>query len=360
MGQFSNISALEMLQNLSERRLSQVELNHFIEYCCRISFGYVKKKRSRLKPLIQNGRVDIEDLSVNAIVPLFCNDERNELLNLKNLYRTWDPAITTELQALFMLHRVIELRVNQQIAAALKEADPLFTKVLHSVNYHIRKCGLQKIRHNGAVYIVRNVSLYCSAPYIKYDDFQFAPAGQFNDEEQPFEKLFSYLEENGFYPAIPLNMLVKRIKSLYQESCDEEASINFCHNIDVEYLVNHGFEAAAGRLDSYIRKGKLTISEAAKFRKALQMAAFDLKNGGLSCPLQGYLMFYMAGLTEEEYRTRFQLQFEYFIKIMKNTIADMILKRQNVALPAEKEEKPAAVHVHYPYSAGYSIYAAGM
>ena len=141
--------------------------------------------------------------------------------------------------------------------------------------------------------------------------------------------LLNYIEnETEYFPAIPVNTLVNKIKHISFEGYFEaNESTNHLLNYELKESVNLGLNNAMQKLYySYIENKKLTESEIQSFENTLNDIAFDLKNGGLKPGLYDYLKINMPELKKELFHLKYQNILEYLLKIMKKRVAAELKK----------------------------------
>lgn len=303
-----------------------MEINHFIEDCWSCAKFYVNRKRKRLEKYLLNGSVQIEDIALNAIVPLFLSNE-DHFNVLKTSFQNWKPVITTETDAGFFLNRIIENRVEQQIIVTLKEMDPFFSKIQDSIIYLIRKNGCKKISYFETNYIIpANFNTTCYQ-FINSDDFYSIPASYFGLSNSLLPNLFEYLIVNyQCSPAIPYNLLVKKIKEMVlSDYCTFENNYCLQNRNSVVEIVEKGLTNALNKLDkSYYRKNKISKNEAEVIGNALKDIAEDLKSGGINHGLYDYISCHMD-ISRNTYQEKYNNIFEYLVKTVKISIAKQLV-----------------------------------
>ena len=110
-----------------------------------------------------------------------------------------------------------------------------------------------------------------------------------------FENLFNYIEnEFGYFHAVPLIPLAKRIKRLisedYKNSFSSSAYNDGYESIRINELVEIGLNKSISHLnDFYLAHNKLSCAEGELFVKGLKDIAIDAKDGGINRGLYEYL-----------------------------------------------------------------------
>jgi hypothetical protein len=322
MGQY-----LSFLEKLVDNNFSFREVNFIIESSYKIALHYLNQVNLKIQKIILVDEVPFEDIAIDAIAPLFTRNEQNEFYILKNTFRSWIPSVKTEEEALFLFNTIIANRVEQHITLLLKEADPFFAKIFESINYYFKKENLSKINYFGTVYIVENENLRINKNLIKPNDFDSLPGGLFINKKLLFKNILIFLKENTeYFPAIPINSLVHKIKKINAANfIVDELTENPTDLVELEELVSLGLDSAKDKLNNfYVSKGKLSNEEADFFTKALADMADDLKNGGIKHGLFEYLDPYSKQLSRADYQLKYQNIIEYLLKIMKKTISESL------------------------------------
>jgi hypothetical protein len=322
MGQY-----LSFLEKLVDNNFSFREVNFIIESSYKIALHYLNQVNLKIQKIILVDEVPFEDIAIDAIAPLFTRNEQNEFYILKNTFRSWIPSVKTEEEALFLFNTIIANRVEQHITLLLKEADPFFAKIFESINYYFKKENLSKINYFGTVYIVENENLRINKNLIKPNDFDSLPGDLFINKKLLFKNILIFLKENTeYFPAIPINSLVHKIKKINAANfIVDELTENPTDLVELEELVSLGLDSAKDKLNNfYVSKGKLSNEEADFFTKALADMADDLKNGGIKHGLFEYLDPYSKQLSRADYQLKYQNIIEYLLKIMKKTISESL------------------------------------
>ena len=319
------LNSPDILYNLNNSESDRKSLNSLIEICFKIAQGYVRVNFQKVFRQLVNEQESIEDIAIDSISPLFLSNGNDEL-QIKRIFRKWGSNVTSEQDALFFLNQIVSRRVNQHITQILKDSDPFFAKIYESVTYLIKRDGYKKKNYFGTVYIVEKEIK--NSP-IEPDAFYNLPAELFVNKDKILKNLLKYLKnETEFFPAIPLNALVKKIKQIsfdteYKTSDPGDATLKY----ELIQIVDWGLNKSKKKLlDSYGREGKLKESEIESFEKTLNDIAYDLKNGGLKPGLYEYLRFNMPDLKRDVFRTKYQNILEYLFKVMKHKVAEELKK----------------------------------
>ncbi len=307
---------------------SEGSLNPHIEKSFRVAVQYLRSIHQRIYKLLNYNENTTEDLAIDAIAQLFIKNGSDDF-PIKKAFDNWQPPVKTEVEFLFFLNKVVANSVEQHITKLLKETDPLFSTILNSVNYLIKKNGNAKTKYLGSIYIIESGLKRINGKVINRDSFDLIPATQFSEDKKFLQNLFFYIKtETDFFPAIPLNALVYRFKEL------KTSGYNFVDKVEspakiyeLNEFVNKGLVAAKEKLnDSYVVKKKLTKDDARKFFNALKDISEDLKNGGVNQGLYEYFKPYCDDLSFEDYKKKYHNILEYLFKVMRSTIAEELKK----------------------------------
>ena len=304
---------------------NESNLNPSIEKSFRIAVHYLRSIHAKVYNLLIQNENTVEDLAIDAIATLFAKDD----LPIKKSFDNWQPPIKTEEEFLFFLNKVVANRVEQHITHLLKESDPLFSTILNSVNYVIKKNGNAKTKYMGSIYIIESGLSKITGKVINRESLDLIPASQFSESKILLQNLFFYIKtETDFFPAIPLNALVYRFKELKTSGYHFDDKIESpARTYEINEFVKKGLAAVEGKLHgTYVANNKLTKKDAQKFFKALKDISEDLKDGGVNSGLYEYLKPYYEDLSIDDYKEKYHNILEYLFKVMRNTIAEELKK----------------------------------
>ena len=303
---------------------SRLAVNELVELCYKVALSYICFNYRKVQNVISREDISTEDLAIDSIASLFEKDSASGEYNLINSFKFWKPSIETEEEAIFFLNKIVARRVEQHISMLLRESDPVFSKILDSINYLIKKHSFAKRHYLGRTYILPDIQTEIFNKVIPVEEFESISSKVFLDNKNVLKKVFTYLSSStDFAPAIPLNALILKLKqlniSLYNlnESSTQSDKLIEANSI-VERALNETFQKLH---HSYIDNGKLSEEEAENFRNTLKDMANDLQDGGLNPGLYKYLSIYQPELTEEVYKIKYHNILEYLLKILKQNIA---------------------------------------
>ncbi|MCH7963138.1 MAG: hypothetical protein IH852_04280 [Bacteroidetes bacterium] len=300
------------------------ELNNFIERLFKIGESYLNHRYSRIKNLVNSNQDTLEEIAIEAIAPLFKNANYNNHFNIVDDIRNWNPPINSENESLFFLNKIISNRMEQHISRMLRESDPFFSRILDSVNYLIRTGGYKKVSYLGKVHITEPKNSNINWIVITDDEFYKIPTYLFYESKILLKSLFYFIKtETQYFPAIPLNELIFRLKHINLSDYLSSDYVNdISDKIEISEILNIALSYTEKKLkSSYLDNGKLTIEEYESFKCALKTLAADLGDGGVNPCLYKYLAPYISGLTKEEYQKKYHNILEYLLKQLKSKIA---------------------------------------
>lgn len=320
-------SYYDIITKLSNNQYDISELSTFVEKLYKIGESYIRYSYHRIKKIITPFHNTPESLARDAIAQFFLRANYNNHFIIIDLINNWNPPIKSEKDALFFLNKVISNRIEQHISLKLRESDPLFSKILDSINYLIRNESYNKINYLGKVYITEAQKSKINWIVIDEDDFQKIPSYLFFERKMLLKSLFNYLKtETTYFPAIPLNELIFRLKRINLfEYLNNNSVDNLVEQIEMKESLNTGLNYIQGKLrTSYLDKDKLDNEEYRCFNEALQTLATDIANGGTYANLYSYLSLHFENLSKETYLHNYHNIFEYLVKLFKNKIAEEI------------------------------------
>ena len=316
---------IEFLQKLCDKVYRQGELNEFVEQIINVAQTYVVLRYNRVK-YINNLTFDSpKDIAIDAIAPLFQTINDENIFVLTDEIRKWVPPIETEKDAFFFINKVISRRIDQHISFLLRESDPFFSKLLDSVNYLIRTQGFYKSVYLGKTFILENEDSI-NDKTISADEFEKLPLNLFLDRKKILLSIFNYLNsETKFFPAIPLNELIKRMKEINLSGfllIDAAESHNL-KEIEIDEIIKRSLGFIKQKInETYVKKGKLSTEEGDVFIKTLTDMAYDLRNGGINPGLYEYYSKYSPELSKEEFLYKYNNILEYVLRLLKEKIAE--------------------------------------
>ncbi len=315
------------LQNLtrpSGQVTDQREINFVVDRAFKIALNYLKLSYVRVQKLINIYEMSYEDIAIDSIAPLFVKNQNHLYYPLISSYMKWKPPVKNEADALFFLNKMVASRVEQHITCLFREADPVFGKILDSINYFVEKKKYKKINYLGCLYIVEGNCRAINGKVIDPSDFEFLPLNLFYNKQTALTDILDYIKTHSdCFPAVPMNAFAARLKRLSFINANENPEMDFFFNgIEIEECVSLGLNATKMKLNkSYRETKKLTKHECRIIEKVLDETAFDLKNGGIHWGMYDYFVNHLPSLTRDEFKLKYHNIIEYLFKSMKDTIA---------------------------------------
>jgi len=319
------ISYYNFLRKLCNGEYNQREINNFVEQLFKLTLSYIRFRYNKIKRVAELNYNTIEDIAVEAIAPLFQRSNDTQNFAITDEIRKWNPPIESEDSAKFFINKLIAKRVEQHISFMLRESDPFFSRILDSLNYIIRKTGYCKTNYLGKIYITENGNSEIIWKVISVEEFENIPAVLLNDRKKLFSAIFNYLRtETDYFPAIPLNELIIRLKHINGTGYLAPNNTNeFADKMEINEFVKRGLKKTENKMkEVYLNKGKLTQNEYESFRSALKTMAEDLQDGGINRGLFLYLQPYFSEITDEEYQDKYHNILEYLLRLLKEKIAE--------------------------------------
>ncbi len=316
------VRVFEILLAVSNQNVERTELNKLIELTQSFAYTNLKFRYRKLANVLMVEDLTLNEMAIDAIASLFELNNDGTLIRIKSAFDRWEPAINNEETALFFLSRMASKSTEKYVSELLKESDPFFSKILHSLNYLVEKQGYLKKNILGTRYIIENEPV--NAGLLPDNQFIFDLKLQlFRNPDCMLKNIFDHIKHNSDkQAAIPINALVLKIKkthSLYFEVNDREENNN---TIEIDTMINNAIQMTFKKLeDGYLSKNKLNEDESSAIRKALYRITVDLKDGGINTGLHKYLQEELPALSFDNYQIKYQNIFEYLFKVLKKEIA---------------------------------------
>jgi hypothetical protein len=329
MQNHKTIELLPIFNLILSGRIGQREINSFVEYCYRLAVGSAKHHLQKNPNIYYNSEIKATDLAVDAVADLFSSGNESPYAQLISSYNNWQPEIKTENEAAFFVNALVVRKVHQQYQTALTYYDPFYTKILHAVDYLIKKENLLKDFYLGNCFICEEKIPNIHKSFVDENSFENLPTTLFVDRKTMLRNVMLYIEqETEFFPAIPLHPLIQRIKHVDLEpylSKDNEED-NFAFSAD-EVIKLALYKTIAKLEQSYVAKGKVPNEISEVFKRSFVEMGVDLKNGGLKPNLYFYIEQVSSELKKEEFQTKYHNIFEYLTKLFKQSIAEELKQK---------------------------------
>ncbi len=303
--------------------ITRSELRELIEHCTSIALSILDRKYAKLARIFSINGYSFEDVAVDSITSLFIIHNKIEMSGIKKSIDNWKNEIATPANADFFIFTLVSKRVEQTLTKFLREIDPMFGKILKDLEYPSKVNGYKKIYYLGQVYLVEAKNPVINKELIDDANFDQIHINYLNKLKFVTEDMFNYLKNHtDFFPAIPLNLLVLRIKQAYAALLYKEpdpADIQIAYEIN--NALNNSLRTIFDKLnDQYVKKEILSAADGELFQKALIDIASDLKDGGIKRGLEEYLLPYYQGVSKEKLRERYHNIFDYLIRLLKKEI----------------------------------------
>lgn len=323
-------SIFDILNGLKDSDPPRIELNFLIKKSYQISISFLKAKFStKLSSLSLDGN-GIEDLAMDAIVPLFVKNKEG-VLGINWALQKWNDPILNDVDADYFLSRIIWRRVDQSVTKILKERDPIFAKILKTLNFCVSANEYCKVRYFGTVFVIKASThpKVIDGPVINEDNFNLIPNNFFAEKQTKlFEKIFNYLDkQTDYFPAVPLNLLVQRVKNYHSDNTEvqKQAEFSLSDQLFLNNIVEEALEGTKEKIDVYyVSKNKMNESEAEMIYASFTNIAQDLLHGGMHGSLYSYLKHQNSSLTKEVFYSKYNNKVSYLLSLFKNELADNI------------------------------------
>ncbi len=312
------------LELLTSNPKDRKALNRLISTCFSIArtylnIKYFSKNDSKLKWV-----ESIDDLAMDSIVPLFIVNG-NGKLGILSALDNWNSSLEDEADTLFFLNRVVWKRVEQTVVKLIKTKDPIFGKIHKNISTCVATNPFKKINYLGKTLIVRDDFIEVTGLIITESEFENLPAHLFSKKQFKLcDGILNYIEtETDYFPAIPMNALVRRIKSLYFASKiqqNPEKAIDTVPNY-IDDIFNISMEKIKDKLfKHYLGSKKLNENECNLILKTFATISEEMKNGGLNNSLYEYMHLNAPSLTKKEFYDNYHGIVNYLLGELKRQI----------------------------------------
>ena len=322
------IEIIDILNKIRFSELSRTELNLLITKSYQISISFLKSKFASKLDFLSSDQQGLEEIAMDAIVPFFVKNSQN-VYGLRRSLEKWNDPIQTNSDASYFLARIIWRRVDQAVTKILKERDPIFEKIIKTLHVCIKNNGYRKVRYFGTLYILQDSNYDIDANVIDEENFNKLPIEYFGlKQAKLFISIFQFIEsETRFCNAIPLNLLVKRIKYYHTELSEAgyEVQATTSDKYSLDMVVEEAMHSVKEKLDTYyVSKNKLSSVEADMMYASFDNIAKDMLNGGLHDSLYDYLKDHNNFLTKEIFYAKYYNRMNYLLSLFKNRLVENI------------------------------------
>ncbi|MCU7492695.1 MAG: hypothetical protein ACM3UR_10420 [Bacteroidota bacterium] len=331
---------INTLEILEKENITPGELNELAKFCCNISYMFVIKNRNKITPCFLGGEYNYKDFAISAVTPLFLRNQQNEY-SIRTAFKNWGSPISTQSEAIAFLHKLIKSRVEQHLSESIRNSDPYYIKLQRTIYHFARKQNFRIIKHSGKTYFAKPDVTFACRKFIDEEAFESIPYYLLSNDETILREIAAFLEsETDFVPAIPVNILIRRLRYLRGDEeydCEvnpgdnseaiTESRINYMDDsIHVNDMISYAISKSAAKLDKfYLGKNKLNSHEAGSLKAAIADMAWDIKHGFSCHGLHSYLDTHMESLSREDYEQKYQNILEYLLKTIKTTIAQSMV-----------------------------------
>jgi len=319
---------LNIILSLKLNSLTTSELNFLIKHCYQVSYSILKVKFASKIKFEKDSTLTLEDIAMDAIVPLFVNN-KNGVLGIKRSLENWNDSISNNVDAEYFLSKIIWKRAEQTVTKIIKERDPIFEKIHKTLSVCISSNNLKKVRYLGTVYVVESGTEKITGSIIHEEDIDLIPLRIFEYKQlELFNKLFEYIkQETNYFPAIPLNDIVKKIKFNYFQKYNNEFTSN--HFIDNSFITNdivdQGLKTLSEKLENfYVKKNIVSEEDAEKIMASFNDISLDIKHGGMHSSLFSYLKYRKKTLSKEDFYKNYHHIMNYLFNQFKLRVSQII------------------------------------
>ncbi len=325
----------DILSSLSKNSITDLEIHELINAASRIALNLLNKGSGFSHSNFSSSETSLSDLATDSITPLFIRNKSGELPIRKALLN-WDKQIIDEASANYFLYKIISSRIEQETAKKLKEADPFFGKILRSFNHLVDTGRINKVSWFGISYLTPADCIEITQKPITLEELENFPSEYFQGtNEKIISRLFTYLSnETEYFPAIPLNALIRKIKhvnaSFLNQEQSEVSNEFFEDRLDIQLIVNNSLTSINQRIDDfYSKKGKFNSTETEIVKKVVREFSIDIQDGGISRGLFDYLIPHLPELTKEHFYAQYHQPLDYLLRLLKKEIAVRLEEQNN-------------------------------
>ena len=319
---------IDILNKIRFSELTRIELNFLISKSYQISISFLKSKFASKLDFLSTDQQGLEEIAMDAIVPFFVKNSQNDY-GLQRSLEKWNDPIETNSDASYFMSRIIWRRIDQAVTKILKERDPIFEKIIKTLHVCIKNNGYRKVRYFGTLYILQDSSYEIDANVIDEEKFNELPLEIFGlKQTKLFTSIFHFIESKTvFCKAIPLNLLVKRVKYYHTDLIDAgyEGQTITSDKYSLDIVVEEAKHSIKEKLDTYyVSKNKLTALEADMMYASFDNIAKDMLNGGLHDSLYDYLKDHDNSLTKNIFYAKYYNRMNYLLSIFKTKLVENI------------------------------------
>jgi hypothetical protein len=266
----------------------------------------------------------------SSISDLFCINRHTGKIGMESAMENWYSPLENDDDAFFFLNTVIISRAEQRVTQVLRDRSPEFAKIMRRIRYLSQISGFVKHSFLGQNFLMKRSSGQISAPLIGHHEFSKLPSSLINIEDKNIlDNIAGFLQkETEFFPAIPLNYLVKR--------CVAEVAVkmpmNFDHYPDetsylyLQQIVEMSLEPVIAIINRYVADKKITPDEAMMLIDVMTDVGNDLIEFGEKGLIIDYVKKYLPNRSKWALKKKYGNQLKYLYNIFKKHIATNIAK----------------------------------
>ncbi len=302
------------------------DIKLLFNYCQKIAEVYARTNSKVRGKNLEKWNNTLNDLVSESVAPLFTLNCKGKL-NLQQSYDKWELPINEDSDIDFFLHRLVWRSVEQRINSLLKESDPFFAKILKTISMGVAHNDYIKVNYFGKVYIIHASEKEIEGAVIPLEEIWNIPQNYFlNKQKNLLDGLMSYLKENtDYFPAIPLNEIIKRIKNLYLNNNIRPKALDEFEMIEIIDLIKNANQNIINKINSsYVQNNKLNKDEVKKIIGIFNVISSDLVNGSMKGNLVDYFEETFQGIPKSMYYDKYQKILNYLYKIFRNEIASKL------------------------------------
>ena len=263
-----------------------------------------------------------QQIAYDSISLLFINNVAG-IMNLQQAYKNWEKKIVDESDIDFFLHSLVWKSLEQEIYNLQKESDPIFAKIHKTISIGISQNNYRKVHHFGTVYVISDSYSDIEGPVIPAEEFLLIPVQLFlYRQKKLLEGLIEYIQQNTeYFPAIPLNLLVRQIKEIYLRENFRADNYDEFRLIEIWDIILNVKDNIFDKINrSYVENGKLNKHEADKIVQIFNNISNDLVNGGMHLNLVDYFENVFCEVGKDEYYLKYQKILNYLFNIYRDEI----------------------------------------
>lgn len=324
-----NTSLLKLLQNGLH---DPFEVNFLAKFCLKIAKSYLTSKN-----VLSNNHTkqySIEEIALDSVVGLFKRNNNDGEYVLIHSFKKFVKPINSDAEAEYFIHFIVWKSVDQQLTKVYKDIDPFFGKILSSIKYIVKANAYFKQHYFGVAVIVDKPEKIFNAKIIDKENFDNIPIRMFiGNKELLLMELLDYLRnETPFYPAIPINLLVKRLKLIrlndFIQPDYKKIDEDFDEIDTVDKIIRKSIDKTFCKLDKTYAD-KFTIEECRLFKEVIKDFSEECRNGGITKSLLEMFCAKAPDVNSEIFYSKYHNALNYLIAHFKKSVSKSISTKNN-------------------------------